>query len=419
MRHPASGLRARRSSFRFLAALVCVASLSACNVVREERAEINKETKFSQKEFQVAASPRVTESKKVKKGGGRYMVGKPYKVRGKWYKPKEDPSYAATGNASWYGPNFHGRLTANGEIFDQYSITAAHPTMPLPSYARVTNLSNGRSMIVRVNDRGPFAHNRVIDLSARAAKMLGYADDGVAKVKVEYVGKARLDGHDEKFLMASYRGSGFPEIVPGATQAGTMLAMRGTTFGPPAPDPTATPSSLFGSDGGTQIAQSGSQGQGFGNGVEQRIELALAGDIPVPTERPVTYGGLPISIADDQPFMTATLKPLGYRAEQGDAQRAANAFEAFDRKAETPHKTDKRAGAQEIAVIRLGRFSDGASAEFVRQTNGDLGMISLRRVLDGDATAWEVRLLAGGDVAEQLLTVLRERGLKDAELIGG
>lgn len=417
MRRPATGLRAPRSSFRFLAALVCVASLSACNVVQEERAHINKETKFSQKEFQVAASPRITESKKVKKGGGRYMVGKPYKIRGKWYKPKEDPSYAATGNASWYGPNFHGRLTANGEIFDQYSITAAHPTMPLPSYARVTNLSNNRSMIVRVNDRGPFAHNRVIDLSARAAKMLGYADDGVAKVKVEYVGKARLDGHDEKFLMASYRGPGFPEIVPGATQAGTMLAMQGTTFGPPDPDPTAPPSSLFGSNSGTQLAQGSAQGRG----VEQRIELALAGDIPVPTERPVTYGGLPISIADDQPFMTAALKPLGYRADTGDAQRAAAAFKAFDREAEirVPRNPGKGVGAQEVAVIRLGRFSDGASAEFVRQTNDDLGMISLRRVIDGAAPVWEVRLLAGGDVADQLLTVLRERGLKDAELIGG
>ena len=182
---------------------------------KSEKAEINNETKFSQEEYGVASSPRVTVAKAVPKGGGRYQVGKPYKIRGRWYHPKEDPTYVASGQASWYGPNFHGRLTANGEVYDQYSLSAAHPTMPLPSYARVTNVDNGRSVIVRVNDRGPFAHNRIIDLSARAAEMLDYQKAGIADVRVEYVGKARMDGMDDKFLMASYRAPGF-NIVPGA-----------------------------------------------------------------------------------------------------------------------------------------------------------------------------------------------------------
>lgn len=115
-----------------------------------------------------------------------YKVGKPYRIKGKLYTPKEDPNYSETGVASWYGPKFHNRKTANGEIFDRYGMTAAHRTLPLPSVVKVTNLQNGKSIKVRVNDRGPFAHNRIIDLSERAAGKLGFKEAGVAKVKVEF-----------------------------------------------------------------------------------------------------------------------------------------------------------------------------------------------------------------------------------------
>lgn len=164
---------------------------------------INTKTKFSSSEYGVAASPRLTSSKNVRKGGGRYQVGKPYKVAGRWYHPKEDPNYDKVGRASWYGPNFHGRLTANGEVFDQNHLSAAHPTLPLPSYVRVTNLANGRSVVVRVNDRGPFAHGREIDLSSRTADVLDFKNQGTAKVRVQYVGRAPVDGDDTRFLMAS------------------------------------------------------------------------------------------------------------------------------------------------------------------------------------------------------------------------
>ncbi|MFB9139254.1 septal ring lytic transglycosylase RlpA family protein [Maritalea porphyrae] len=164
---------------------------------------VNNKTKFSSSEYGVAASPRLTSGARVKKGGGRYQVGKPYKVAGKWYHPKEQPNYDKTGTASWYGPNFHGRLTANGEIYDQNMLSAAHPTLPLPSYVRVTNLSNGRSALVRVNDRGPFAHGRLIDLSSKTADVLQFKQQGTAKVRVQYVGKAPLNGDDTRFLLAS------------------------------------------------------------------------------------------------------------------------------------------------------------------------------------------------------------------------
>jgi rare lipoprotein A len=167
----------------------------------------------------VAPSPVVTvanAAKPLRKGGGRYHVGKPYQIAGKWYYPKADPDDRQVGTASWYGPGFHGRLTANGEIYDMNALTAAHPTMPLPSYARVTNLDNDRSVIVRVNDRGPFAHNRLIDLSKRTAQLLGFIHSGTAKVRVEYIDKAPLDGRDGNHLLASYNGPDVPSATSGA-----------------------------------------------------------------------------------------------------------------------------------------------------------------------------------------------------------
>jgi rare lipoprotein A len=156
--------------------------------------------------YGVSASARLVEpGEPVPKGGGVYRVGSPYVVGGRVYVPQDDPHYRAEGIASWYGSDFHGRATANGEIFDAQSISAAHPTLPLPSYARVTNLSNGRSLIVRVNDRGPYAANRIIDLSERAARLLAFTDRGTTTVRVEYVGRAPIEGSDSRVLEATLR----------------------------------------------------------------------------------------------------------------------------------------------------------------------------------------------------------------------
>lgn len=156
----------------------------------------------------VRASPRVVaDGEEVPKGGGGFMVGKPYKIAGKTYVPNEQ-SYAVEGTASWYGADFHGRRTANGEIFDRKSISAAHPTMPLPSYARVTNLRNSRSMIVRVNDRGPYHGGRVMDVSQRVAEALDFRSAGTARVKVEWVSRAKIGGDDDAYLLATLRDDG-------------------------------------------------------------------------------------------------------------------------------------------------------------------------------------------------------------------
>ena len=164
--------------------------------------------------YGVSSSPRVVAmGEPVPKGGGTYRIGKPYTVAGRVYVPEEDPNYRAEGMASWYGDDFHGRLTANGEVFDMASLTAAHPTLPIPSYARVTNLSNGKSLIVRVNDRGPYHGNRLIDVSNKAAELLEFKGNGVARVRVEYVARAPLEGSDDRQLVATLR-TGVPAPSP-------------------------------------------------------------------------------------------------------------------------------------------------------------------------------------------------------------
>jgi peptidoglycan lytic transglycosylase len=125
--------------------------------------------------------------------GPHFKIGQPYKINGRWYYPEFVTEYEATGVASWYGSSYHGRLTANGEVYDMYALTAAHPTLQLPSVVEVVNLENGRSLVLRVNDRGPFVEDRLIDLSLAAARALGFERQGLAQVQVRYVGLARLD----------------------------------------------------------------------------------------------------------------------------------------------------------------------------------------------------------------------------------
>ncbi|MBC7767713.1 MAG: septal ring lytic transglycosylase RlpA family protein [Phycisphaerales bacterium] len=179
-------------------------------------------------------------------------VGPPYEANGRWYVPTPEPGYAETGTASWYGPTFHGQATASGEIFDQEALTAAHPTLPIPSLVQVTNLENGREVIVRVNDRGPFVGERLIDLSRRSAEVLGFEQQGQARVHVRYLGPAprRVDAGGapvvaqpptrQMALARTEEGptSLLPQPVQGQEQgfalAGAPLAPRPAPYAPPA-----------------------------------------------------------------------------------------------------------------------------------------------------------------------------------------
>lgn len=130
-------------------------------------------------------SGKYSQAAAIKGQGGTYKVGNPYKIMGKWYYPKEDYGYTEVGEASWYGEDFHAKKTANGENYDMNTLTAAHRTLPLPTIVKVTNLENGRSLVLRINDRGPYAKNRIIDISKRGAQLLGFQSKGTAKVRVE------------------------------------------------------------------------------------------------------------------------------------------------------------------------------------------------------------------------------------------
>ncbi len=155
-------------------------------------------------------------------GQGVYKVGQPYQVGGIWYVPREQPDYDQTGVASWYGDAFHMKATANGETFDMARVSAAHTTLPLPSMVEVTNLDNGRALVVRVNDRGPFVGDRIIDLSREAARQLGYERQGLARVRVRYVGPAPLVGPSGGVRYAATKP--LPTRLPAAPMAMTALA---------------------------------------------------------------------------------------------------------------------------------------------------------------------------------------------------
>lgn len=190
---------------------------------------------------------------------GTYKLGSPYQIDGVWYYPKEEWDYVETGIASWYGPGFHGRSTANGEVFDENDVTAAHRTLPLPSIVRVTNLGNGRALIVRVNDRGPFAHGRIIDLSRRSAQLLDIERQGTARVRVEILPEesrrvqVAARGGSKDFVLASAAPDPLPVPAPQAAppppvQVTTLAAPTGAA--PAAkprtekPAPPAAPSAI-------------------------------------------------------------------------------------------------------------------------------------------------------------------------------
>jgi rare lipoprotein A len=192
---------AGRTALRWVAAAILTAGLAAC-----------AETKL--------ASVTIKSLEKPKPTAG-YKVGKPYQVKGVWYYPAEDFNYVETGIASWYGDEFGGRPTASGEIFDPNEVSAAHRTLPLPSIVRVTNLENGRALAIRINDRGPFAHGRIIDLSRRAAQLLGFYQNGTAKVKVEI-----LEEESRAVAAASGRpdsGAGKPQAAPASSVVAEAL----------------------------------------------------------------------------------------------------------------------------------------------------------------------------------------------------
>lgn len=257
-------------------------------------------------------------------GGGRYAVGKPYQVAGRWFTPKEQPSYDKTGTASWYGEAFHRRKTSNGEWFDMNQLTAAHATLPLPSYVKVSNLENGREVVVRVNDRGPFVGPRIIDMSKRAAEVLGYKQNGKTTVRVQYIGPAPLNDKGEHLVAMNKelsRGTPLRQMIAAADSdlgRGTVQLARAepapevaaeepqvqeAVYQPPAA-PAPVPSSGIGQDYFVQVGS-------FTNpDSAERVRIQLASAWPVQVVQLDSGGGSVFRVR---------IGPIGDREDAGTA----------------------------------------------------------------------------------------------------
>jgi rare lipoprotein A len=248
--------------------------------------------------YGVSPSPRVVaDGDSVPKGGGFAKIGKPYVIAGETYTPRDMKKFTATGLASWYGSQFHGRMTANGEVFDADSVTAAHPTMPLPSYIRVTNTFNGRSIVARVNDRGPFHSKRLIDVSERVADALAFRLTGTAKVKVDYIGPAPTVGSDDAILMASLRTDGSPASLRGDASAPIQVASNDQ------PDTVSNePNTL------SQLFASAEPANQPALGTDETPVLDSAGFIPLP---PVRSLSARVNLIPSKPVLLASKPSVG------------------------------------------------------------------------------------------------------------
>ncbi|RWF77297.1 MAG: septal ring lytic transglycosylase RlpA family protein [Mesorhizobium sp.] len=400
--------RLRRASAFALFAL-SAALLAACAAPPQPKAMVNKKPRskeyFSESEYGVKASPRVTfKMSGLQRGGGRDQLGKPYQVRGKWYYPKEDKRYAKMGLASWYGEAFHGRLTANGEVYDMTHLTGAHPTMPLPSYARVTNLKTGSSIIVRVNDRGPYHEGRIIDVSKRAAEMLDYANIGTAKVKVEYVGRAPLDGNDDRYLMASYNpGNRVPDPSDGLPSR-VMIAMDG-----PSPSTALVAAAPF-------------PGQLTNSASAQPVIAAQApasGNVTLPDFGPIVPERPQINLPAQSPFSVAS---LSYADER--VQRASNVFAALDGAGMSPAeilrswKRQTPPAASATSYIAAGSFEDAAEAQRVAARLSSFGKSEIERSEFEGKDWYSVNLYPDGHGSlDEMLQAAWSHGAPDALVV--
>jgi len=384
-----------------VSSLAVIALLSACASPQPKSMVLKRTNQQSKEYFPESkygkASPRMTNQRsRLPRGGGRDQVGKPYKVAGKWYYPKEQPGYSKSGKASWYGDAFHGRLTANGEIYDMTHLSAAHPTMPLPSYARVTNLKNGTSVMVRVNDRGPFAHGRVIDLSKRAAEMLDYTHSGIAEVRVDYVGRAPLEGRDDEYLLASYKpGGGAPDPSDGMA-TGVMIAMAG-------PTPTLSVG------GGQAVAAAAFPGQ-----MSTSTSLTGSNTVELPEYGPVIA---------DRPLASlgkgGRVEALGYAdARMGEA---VSPFDSIAAGGLAPAEiirswNDNRSPVE--AYVAVGAFSGKAEAERVSGALTRYGKIEVERTEEDGATWYSVSLRSDGRSSlDDLLEKAWANGAADAFVV--
>ncbi len=268
---------------------------------------------------------------------GYYKVGQPYVISGVRYVPRVDYDYDETGIASWYGPGFHGRLTANGEIYDQYALTAAHPTLPMPSMVRVTNLENGKVLDLRINDRGPFKPGRIIDVSKRGAELLGFLGQGIAKVRVQVLEQ------ESRELAALARGGTIAEsgdvarVPPGEVDQFVAAPFESVAAEPIAPAPvSAAPVS-------PEASRTASS---------QALAPTPLASSSQPSGQQVTQ----VAVAPSDLFIQA-----GAFSQQTNALNLAQRLTPYG----SPSISETSVGGQRLWRVRLGPLRDVAEADAV------------------------------------------------------
>lgn len=369
-----------------------------------------KRPAFTEDEYGVRTSPRVSESRgRMPKGGGTYKLGNPYSVAGRWYVPREDHGYDRSGVGSWYGDDFHGRRTANGEIFDMHALTAAHPTLPMPSYAYVTNLQNGRTILVRVNDRGPYVRDRIIDLSHASARALGYDGAGRAQVRVRYAGRAPMSGDDrrERQFLASQGWNG--------GSGGAVAFNR-------APEPRPMPA--------FEPAPSSREGQW--SATDYRANIAgkpVPGNLASSSMRPAPQSRYAVSSADLPPVPEAApsetyrdrrpagglvwkpsppSQPAPWAAPQATGSTWRGALGASS---VSPPGSGR-------AYVQVGTFRDLSRAEQLRGEFAHLGPVELAPMASGTTQVYRVRIgpMPEGS-ARAALSVVSARGVTGSRVV--
>ena len=343
--------------------------------------------------------PRIVQlGQPVPKGGGIYKVGAPYRLNGQLFVPEDVRHYDTTGIASWYGELFHGRRTANGEIYNMEALTAAHPTLPMPSLVRVANLQNGRSLVVRVNDRGPYAGGRAIDLSWAVASLLQIRRAGTAPVRMQYLGPAPLSGDDsyERQVLAQQRWAG--QRVGLADSPAKATRYQRSAGAPAVEDVGGSPRMSAGLAAPAAAPEEFDTGPLPANGTDQqRGKASFSSNAKAPAywdESPAPPSRVPVAIAQPD----KTVKPAS--ARQHIAAAGAK-----------PHR-------QRPAYIEAGLFPDQRLAERLASTLTDLAPVELEPETIGGATLHRLRVgpFANQTDAEAAVARMRAAGLTGAYL---
>lgn len=313
------------------------------------------------------------------KGPVGVKLGKPYTVMGQYYEPRYDPNYREEGIASWYGPGFHGRMTASGEEFSTDEMTCAHRTLPMPSLVKVENLKNGKTAILRVNDRGPFAKNRIIDLSSAAAERLGVKATGTAPVRVSY-----LKEETEQYI--ADLGLALPEWMKGGSTTNTQYAYRENPY------------------------------------AQQRVRLEENTDTAPVMPVSITTQDLPAPVSSKAPTPTIDVAFTKQPATTGKDTVAASftppaASPPVIRTSYTP--VSAAPSAQTGYSVQTASFSTRQNAESHVQKLASIGRALVREVMVNGQTFFRVTLgpVTTSDQAQQMLEQARALGFTDARIL--